>query len=257
MRRASQLSRRSVLISSGTLAIIRRMRAASEDARENLPIVPKRVERVFKVPAIKEPNDLQFAPDGNLWILDQVDPNKVFKVNPKDGSIIDQVQTESMHGSGITYGNGAWWIGSTKTLKTLKVDPKTGKTLKSFETPGAGLYGKLTTPSGAHGLKWVDGKYWMAVPASGKIFLMEPESGAIVRSIPAPTVRTHGLAWDNGTLWCVGSTEREIYKMDPRDGKLLAKIKLAKDDPEPHGLGLYQGIMWYSDASSGWVSKLV
>ncbi len=132
------------------------------------------------------------------------------------------------------------------------MDPKTGKTLKSFDTLGAGLYGKLTTPSGAHGLKWVDGKYWMAVPASGKIFLMEPESGAIVRSIPAPTVRTHGLAWDNRTLWCVCSTEREIYKMDPRDGKLLAKIKLAKDDPEPHGLDLYQGIMWYSDASSGW-----
>ncbi len=107
MRRASQLSRRSLLISSGTLAIIRRMRTANEDARENLPIVPKRVERVFKVPAIKEPNDLQFAPDGNLWILDQVDPDKVFK-NPKDGSILDQVQTESMHGSGITYGNGAW-----------------------------------------------------------------------------------------------------------------------------------------------------
>ena len=256
MTLAGLLSRRSFLISSGALATAG-MPAASGDATDNLPIVPKRVEKVFKIPAIKEPNDLQFAPDGNLWILDQVDPNKVFKVDPKDGSILDQVQTESIHGSGITYGNGAWWIGSTKTLKTLKVDPKTGKTLKSFDTPGAGLYGKLTTPSGAHGLKWVDGKYWMAVPASGKIFLMEPETGAIVRSIPAPTIRTHGLAWDSGRLWCVGSSEREIYKMNPQDGKLLAKIKLTKDDPEPHGLDLYRGVMWYSDASSGWVLKLV
>jgi streptogramin lyase len=256
MTRAGLLSRRSFLISSGVLTAAG-IHAAGEDATGNLPIVPKRVEKVFKIPAIKEPNDLQFAPNGNLWILDQVDPNKVFKVDPKDASILDQVQTESIHGSGITYGNGAWWIGSTKTLKTLKVDPKTGKTLKSFDTPGAGLYGKLTTPSGAHGLKWVDGKYWMAVPASGKIFLMEPESGAIVRSIPAPTVRTHGLAWDNGTLWCVGSSEREIYKMNPQDGKLLAKIKLTKDDPEPHGLDLHDGVMWYSDASSGWVLKLV
>jgi streptogramin lyase len=232
------------------------MRAAG-DVRENLPVEPKRVEKVFKIAAIKQPNDLQFAPDGNLWILDQVDPNKVFTVNPKDGSIIREVQTESIHGSGITYGNGVWWIGSTKTLKTIKVDPKTGKTLKSFDTPGAGLYGNLTTPSGAHGLKWVGGKYWMAVPASGKIFLMEPESGVIVRSIPAPTVRTHGLAWDNGSLWCVGASEREIYKMDPRDGKLLAKIKLTKADPEPHGLDIYDGVFWYSDASSGWICKLL
>ncbi len=56
------------------------------------------------------------------------------------------------------------------------------------------------TPSGAHGMKWVDGKYWMAVPAANKVFLMEPETGEIVRSIPGPgsTPRTHGMALDKG-----------------------------------------------------------
>ena len=253
----NQFSRRGFLVSTAALMRASLIPAADNDARENLPIVPKRVEKLFRTPGIKQPNDLQFAPDGNLWILDQVDPNKVFKMNPADGSILEQVQTESIHGSGIAFGNGAWWIGSTKSLKTLKVDPKTGKTLKSFDTPGSGLYGNLTTPSGAHGIKWVDGRYWMAVPASGKIYLMEPESGEVVRSIPAPTVRTHGLAWDNGFLWCVGSTEREIYKMDPQDGKLLAKIKLKREDPEPHGLDQIKGVMWYCDASSGWICRLM
>jgi len=257
MNEGNEFSRRSFLATTGALAVASRLAAASNDDKEKLPVIPKRVEKLFKTPGIKEPNDLQFAPDGNLWILDQVDPNKVFKVDPKNGSILEQVQTESMHGSGITLGNGAWWIGSTKTLKTLKVDPKTGKTLKAFDTPGAGLYANLTTPSGAHGLKWVDGQYWMAVPASGKLYLMEPESGRIVRSIPAPTVRTHGLAWDNGMLWCVGSSEREIYQMNPKDGKLLAKIKLAKEDPEPHGLDIYKGVLWYCDAASSWVCRLV
>ena len=167
-------------------------------------------------------------------------PNKVFRVRPEDGSIIEQIQTESIHGSGITYGNGALWVGSTKSLKTLKVDAKTGKTLKSFDTPGAGLYGKVTTPSGAHGLKWVEGKYWMAVPASGKLFLMEPETGPLVRSIPAPGVRTHGLAWDNAILWCVNSDDQ-----------------LTRDEPEPHGLDIYKGVMWYCDAASSWVCRLV
>jgi streptogramin lyase len=255
------ISRRAMVLSTVAIAAGSRAHAWFDDANKagnkaNLPIVPKRVTKKFKLPQIREPNDLQFAPDGSLWVLDQVDPNKVFTLNAADGSIISQVQTESMHGSGITYGDGAWWIGSTKTLKTLKVDPKTGATLKSFDTPGAGLYGNLTTPSGAHGLKWVDGKYWMAVPASGKIFLMEPESGKIVRSIPAPTVRTHGLAWDHGSLWCVGSTEREIYKMDPKDGTVLAKIKLTREDPEPHGLDLLDGVFWYSDAASGWICTL-
>ena len=65
------------------------------------------MEKAFKIVGSKDPNDLQFAPDGTLWVLDQVDPNKVFRVHPEDGSIIEQIQTESTHGSGITYGNGA------------------------------------------------------------------------------------------------------------------------------------------------------
>src|SRR5436190_734578 len=183
------------------------------------PVLTRRVEKLYKIDGCRQPNDLQFVPDG-LWVLDQVDPNKAFKIHPRDGSIVQALQTESIHGSGITVGNGALWISSTKMAdphdppRTLKVDPKTGRTLKSWVTPGSGMYGRIrpqSTVSGAHGLKWVDGKYWMAVPASGKLFLMEPESGEIVRSIPAPGVRTHGLAWDNGFLWCVESNGRVIY----------------------------------------------
>src|SRR5262249_48728146 len=140
--------------------------------------------------------------------------------------------------------------------RTLKVDPISGKTLKSWATPGSGLYGRVTTPSGGHGVKWVDGKYWMAVPASGKLFLMEPESGEIVRSIPAPGVRTHGLAWDRGFLWCVESDGRVIYKLDPADGTPVARIELTKQDPEPHGLDIRDGVLWYCDAASGWICRL-
>ena len=91
---------------------------------------------------------MQFAANGELWILDQKDPNKVFTIDAKTGAVLASVQTESIHGSGITYGDGAWFITSTKVLSgnpsTLKVDPKTGKTLKKWETPGWGIYGAYT-----------------------------------------------------------------------------------------------------------------
>ncbi len=112
-------------------------------------VISKRVEKLYKVDGCRQPNDLQFVSDG-LWVLDQVDPNKAFKVRPKDGSIVQTLQTESIHGSGITYGNGALWIASTKMAnpddppRTLKVDPRSGKTLKSWETPGSGTYGRVT-----------------------------------------------------------------------------------------------------------------
>src|SRR5690349_24692849 len=77
------------------------------------PVVSKRVEKLYKIDGCRQPNDLQFVADG-LWVLDQVDPNTAFKVHPKDGAILQVLETESIHGSGITYGNGALWIASTK-----------------------------------------------------------------------------------------------------------------------------------------------
>jgi len=253
----SSVSRRHFVSSLGYGALATHLSALSIEDKAKLPSVQKRLEKVFRAPC-KAPNDLQAASDG-LWILDQVDPNKIFKVRYEDGSVISEIQTGSIHGSGVTFGNNALWIASTWGLKTLKVDPKTGKTLASFDEPGAGMpkFGKPTRPSGAHGLKWVDGKIWMAMPSAEKLYLIEPESGAVIRSIPGPGIRTHGLAWDGANLWCVESIDCAIYKLDPSDGRPLAKIQLSKDDPELHGLDLWKGAFWYSDASSGWICRLV
>jgi len=247
------VSRRSFL---AALAGARLAAAAVED-KEKLPLVSKRLEKAFLAPG-KMPNGLQGAADG-LWILDQEDPNKVHKVRYEDGSVLVELQTESIHGSGITFGDGALWIASTYGLTTLKIDPRTGKTLKTFDTPGAGKpkWGAPRRASGAHGLEWVAGKYWIAVPPSVTIYQIEPETGKVIHSIPAPGTRPHGIAWDNGYLWCVESNDRAIYKMDPKDGRLLAKIQLRKEDPEPHGMTIWKGVFWYSDAASRWVCRLV
>src|SRR5579883_581128 len=102
------------------------------------PLIKKTVNKLWNdSPTIKEPNALQFTPRGTLLILDQVDPNKVFEVNPSDGKILRSVQTESIHGSGICIdADGNWIITSTKALQgppvTLLVDPASGKTLKKW-----------------------------------------------------------------------------------------------------------------------------
>lgn len=242
-------------------------------ARKSAPIIAKKVNRLFNTrPAIMEPNDMQFAANGDLWILDQVDPNKVFTVNAKTGAVLASVGTESIHGSGITYGDGAWFITSTKVKtgnpSTLKVDPRTGKTLKKWETPGWGIYGAYTTrvpkpgdlplASGGHGVKWAGkDQYWMAVPASGKVFLMNAEAGTVARSIQAPTIRTHGIALDGEHIWCVGSDEAEIYKLRMSDGAIVGRIALDKaNDPSVHGLDIKDGVLWYCDANKGWICSL-
>ena len=237
------------------------------------PLIKKTVHKLWNdAPTIKEPNALQFTPKGTLLILDQVDPNKVFEVNPSDGKILRSVQTESIHGSGICIdAKGNWIITSTKALQgppvTLVVDPASGKTLKKWVTPGWGFYGPdrpprpgqpPETPSGGHDVKWAgNGHYWMAVPASGRIFLMDEASGKPVRSIVAPVNRTHGLAIDGNYLWSVAADFWQIQKLDARTGKIVGKIQLDKNtDPAIHGLELKDGVLWYCDAGKGWVCNL-
>ncbi len=135
--------------------------------------------------------------------------------------------------------------------------PETGRTVASFDTPGVGQPRPGKRLTGAHGLEWVDDKYWIAVPPSVTIYQVEPDTGKVVHSIPAPGTRPHGMAWHKGCLWCVESNDRAIYKMDPLNGKLLAKIQLSQEDPEPHGMSIWKGVTWHSDARSGWVCRLV
>jgi hypothetical protein len=235
------------------------------------PLIEKKLTRLYSLqPTIREPNALQFTPQGTLLVLDQADPNKVFEIAPADGRILRMVQTEAMHGSGICIdANGNWLVTSTKGLSsggppvTLLIDPRSGATLKKWVTPGWGYYGAVReesgSPSGGHDVKWAgNGRYWLAVPASGRIFLMDEASGRPSRSIPAPVLRTHGLAIEGDYLWSVASDYRQIQKIRQSDGRIVGKIQLSPGDPSIHGLELQKGVLWYCDAdrNSGWVCTL-
>src|SRR5688500_7177066 len=102
---------------------------------QEAPTIVRRVEKLYKVAGSTQPNDLQFVPEG-LWVLDQLDQptNKAFLVKPEDGTVIREILTDALHASGITYGNGALWVGSTEGQhaqeppNTSKVATRTGKT---------------------------------------------------------------------------------------------------------------------------------
>ncbi len=287
--RTTDMTRRGVVASAGALAFAAPSRAAEpvfDDTKPTTgtvipeaklaemnaaPLIPRKLTRLYSLqPTIREPNALQFTPSGTLLVLDQADPNKVFEIAPADGRIIRSVQTEAMHGSGICVDAlGCWLVTSTKGLQsggppvTLRIDPRTGATLQKWVTPGWGYYGAVRqesgSPSGGHDVKWAGlGRYWLAVPASGRIFLMDEASGRPVRSIPAPVLRTHGLAIDGDTLWSVASDYQQIHRIAQSDGRILGKIQLAKTDPTIHGIELRDGVIWYCDAdrNSGWVCTL-
>jgi streptogramin lyase len=216
------------------------------------PAIPATVTKLFKSPEI-HPNDLEAAPDG-LWIGDQVS-EVVNKVDWKTGMMLASLQTEAHNTSGLAVGGGYLWIGCNggvsnrrparandrPVAEILQADMKTGKTVKWHRPPWA---------TGIHGITWVEetGTLWVVSPSLGIVTEMDPKDMRIVHIIPAKGDRPHGLDWHDGKLWIVISGDRTIQQLDAKTGKVLETLKIGEKDPDPHGLCVHEGNLYYCDA---------
>ena len=229
-------------------------------------VVAERVERAFATPG-KAPNGLQATREG-LWVVDQ-GTNHVALVRWSDGGVLRELATGTDRPSGITFDGEALWVASTYNRLLVRVDARTGKTLKELPTPGAGVVkwvkrGPNSVATGAHGLEWRQGELWVAVPPSATICALNPEDGRVLRSFPAPGVRPHGIGWDpDGSLWCAESIYRSFFKMDPRSGRILRQLMLPFTEPQvegmvvvPHGATVWDGRIWFCVAETGEVYRL-
>jgi glutamine cyclotransferase len=105
-----------------------------------------------------------------------------------------------------------------------KIDPKTGRVLASIPTPGGG---------GDSGLAWAEGALWVGQHRGRKILQIDPETGAILRTIESNRVVT-GVTWIDGELWH-GTWEGDVSdlrRIDPRTGEVLECLEM------PPGLGV-------------------
>lgn len=228
-------------------------------------VVASRVEFAFRTPG-PQPNGLQAVREG-LWILDQKTSRA--SLVSFDGRLLREIETESDRGSGITFDGEALWIASTYNSLLLRVDPGSGKTLKKLPTPGAGVVkwgirGPNSPVTGAHGLESRRNELWVAVPPAVAIYVLNPEDGSVLRSLPAPGVRPHGLGWDpDGALWCAESNYRSFFKIAPASGRILRQILLPAREPEvngsvvvPHGMTVWNRQIWFCVAETGEVYRL-
>jgi sugar lactone lactonase YvrE len=215
------------------------------------PAHAARVTQLFKSPE-GHPNALETSSDG-LWIGEQT-TDRAHLVD-WHGKLLRSVQTESSNTSGIAFGNGYLWMAANgpaigrapkptdvTTGEVIKVDPATGKTLGRNPIPGGG---------GVHGLEFVGGTLWITSLQIRKLSQVNPETFEVIHQIPVHLDRAHGLAWDRGAIWCMHSSDRVIHKLDATNGRLLEQITLTPRDPDPHGMCLYNGHLYYCDAGIG------
>jgi glutamine cyclotransferase len=105
-----------------------------------------------------------------------------------------------------------------------KIDPKTGRVLATIPAPGG---------DGASGLAWAEGTLWMARYEDRKIHQINPQTGAILRTLETSRFVT-GVTWVDGELWhgTWEDDESDLRRVDPRTGEVLEMLEM------PSGVGI-------------------
>jgi glutamine cyclotransferase len=105
-----------------------------------------------------------------------------------------------------------------------KIDLKTGRVLKTIPAPGAG---------GDSGLAWAEGTLWVGQYRDRKIHQVDPDTGAILRTIESNRFVT-GVTWVEGELWhgTWEGDESELRRVDSHTGQVLERLEM------PSGVGV-------------------
>ena len=99
-----------------------------------------------------------------------------------------------------------------------KIDPATGQVLHSIPAPSQG---------GDSGLTWAEGSLWVGAYRDRKIHQINPETGALIRSIESNRFVT-GVTWVDGQLWhgTWEGDESDIRRIDPASGAVLEQLQM-------------------------------
>jgi outer membrane protein assembly factor BamB len=105
-----------------------------------------------------------------------------------------------------------------------KIDPATGQVIASIPAPGQGY---------DSGLAWAEGKLWVGQYQDRKIHQIDPETGAVRRTIESNRFVT-GVTWVDGELWhgTWEADESELRRIDPASGEVLQRLQM------PAGMGV-------------------
>lgn len=108
-----------------------------------------------------------------------------------------------------------------------KLDPASGRVLATIPAPAGG---------GDSGLAWAEGSLWVGDYQGRKIHQIDPETGALLRSIESKRQVT-GVTWVDGALWHATweGEESDLRRIDPQSGAVLETLEMP---PGAHVSGL-------------------
>ncbi len=146
--------------------------------------------------------------------------SKVIAFDPANGEVERSVECAADAGTAFD-GTHLYQIAEARIDK---IDPSTGAVVASIPAPGNG---------GDSGMAWAEGSLWVGQYRDRKIHQINPDTGAIIRTIESNQFVT-GVTWVDGELWhgVWDGDESELRHIDADTGDVLERLEM------PSGTGI-------------------
>jgi glutamine cyclotransferase len=167
-------------------------------------------------PGVERVNGVTY--DGqHVWIAAE---NKLVSVDPATGDTLRSIDVAAE--AGTAFDGEHLFQMSAGVIR--KIDPGTGRVLATIPAPGGG---------GDSGLAWAEGTLWVGQYRERKIHQVDPETGAVLRTIESNRFVT-GVTWVDGELWHATweGDQSDVRRVDPRTGEVLERLDM------PPGVGV-------------------
>ncbi|HYF18249.1 MAG TPA: hypothetical protein VEA40_10310 [Ramlibacter sp.] len=139
---------------------------------------------------------------------------QLLALDPATGEVTRTLQHACDAGTAFD-GRNLWQIAESRIDK---IDPQTGQVLASIPAPGQGS---------DSGLTWAEGSLWVGHYRGRRIHQVDPETGAIRRTIESNRFVT-GVTWADGELWhgTWEADQSELRRIDPASGEVLERLEM-------------------------------
>jgi glutamine cyclotransferase len=147
----------------------------------------------------------------NVWFASG---NRLNALDPASGALLRSIDVAAHAGTAFD-GTHLFQLAEDRIQK---IDPKTGRVLGSIPAPGGG---------GDSGLTWAEGTLWVGHYREGKIHQVDPDTGAILRTIESTRFVT-GVTWIDGDLWhgTWQGEKSDLRRIDPQSGEVLETLEM-------------------------------
>lgn len=139
--------------------------------------------------------------------------SRLLAVAPETGEVVRTLDVPAQAGSAFD-GRFLYQIAGAVIQK---IDHQSGKVVGTVKAPCESM----------SGMAWADGFLWVGEYRASTVHQVDPESGAIVRSIVSDRFVT-GVTWVQGELWhgTMQDDASELRELDPQSGAVRRRIAL-------------------------------